>query len=268
RCAPDVRVESGEAVVLGEYDAVRPAAGELGCDAVELCAEHEPDVVAPELAGKLAPLAEQLERVPRGPAAGKLDERPAVVALRRRLFAEPLGSLPAARVGRTLGGELADARRGGGEVCEPLAAAWRRDVPHREHASRGSRLAETLVVLVHLPDEVVCLPDVDASVSRPVRVPAVRERKQRGRFELPRLVAVVGLACRTQPAGDHLDRRDARQMRPAQECGRLGGNLPRLRVGAWDLFDEADDLHLWEPNEACWLSCTTSTATWSRSIKC
>src|SRR5439155_12826861 len=145
RRAPGVRVGFGGAVVVGQHDAVGPAAGELGCDAVELRAEHEPDVVAPELAGKLAPLAEQLERVPRGPAAGKLDERPAVVALRRRLFAEPLGFLPAARVGRALGGELADARRGGGEVCEPLTAAWRRDVPHREHASRGSRLAETLV---------------------------------------------------------------------------------------------------------------------------
>src|SRR6266436_9762261 len=36
------------------------------------------------------------------------------------------------------------------------------------------------------------------------------------------------------------------------------------RVGPGDLFDEANDLHLWEPNHPCWPSCTTSMAISSR----
>src|SRR6266852_5184451 len=33
------------------------------------------------------------------------------------------------------------------------------------------------------------------------------------------------------------------------------------RVGARNLFDETDDLHLWQPNQRCSLSSTTSMAT-------
>src|SRR5882724_4504468 len=39
------------------------------------------------------------------------------------------------------------------------------------------------------------------------------------------------------------------------------------RVAARDLFDEADDLHLWEPNQRCSPSSTTSTATWLPSTR-
>ena len=341
---------------------------------VQPCPEHECHVIAPELACQLAAFAEQLEGVPRGPVVGELDERPAVVALRRRLLAEALRFLPAGGIRCALRRKLADALRGGGEVREPLAGAWRRDVSYREHARGRSRLAETLVVLAHLADEVLCRPDVDASVGRSVSsLSAVCERKQGRLFELPRFVAVVRLARRAHAPVDDLDGGDAGQVRPAQEGSRFGRNLPRLgigrlasaedevdasllldrerqgarrpervrygehavgevnapfgaerqagpqrllglwrphrqrdhlgarergrlrdgsgierieqerhafsaqlfrllveldRVGARNLFDEADDLHVWEPSGACWPFCTTSTAISLRSRRC
>src|SRR5439155_2355229 len=60
--------------------------------------------------------------------------------------------------------------------------------------------------------------------------------------------------------------------RVEEERDTLATQGPRLRievdrVAARDLFDEADDLHLWEPNQRCSLSSTTSTATWLLSTR-
>ena len=129
-------MEVREAIVLGEHDAVCAAARELARDVAEVCAEHERDVVAAELSGKLAPFPEQLVREPCRPAADELHEGPAVIAPWRRLLAEPLRLVPAARLWRTLRGDLANALRGGREVREPLAEALRRDVAHCEHTRR------------------------------------------------------------------------------------------------------------------------------------
>ena len=130
-----------------------------------------------------------------------------------------------------LGHKRAQAFRCVIDGVDDFASSFGRDVSHRENARRRSRLAETLVVLVHLADEVLCRPDIDASVGRfASRLSAVGERKQGRPFELPRFVAVVRLARRAHaPVGD-LDGGDAGQVRPAQEGSRFGRNLPRLGI--------------------------------------
>src|SRR6185503_16565937 len=89
-------------------------------------AEHERDVVAAELSRKLSAFCEQLERRARRPAAHRLDERPAVVLLRRRLLTEPFGLVPARRLRTAVRCELADPRDGRIELGVAVARALRR----------------------------------------------------------------------------------------------------------------------------------------------
>src|SRR5439155_17974008 len=57
------------------------------------------------------------------------------------------------------------------------------------------------------------------------------------------------------------------EQRHALAPQRLRLRIALDRVGAWNLLDQADDLHVWEPNRACSPSCTTSTGIWLRSRK-
>src|SRR5207248_3700283 len=108
---------------------------------------------------------------PRRPAVDELDGGPAVVASARllaeplRLLAEPLRLLPRGRGAldrsEPLANRLRRLRGAGGDETGPLRA----DVAHCQDARRGAGLAEPLVVLAHLADEVGGRPDLDRPVA-------------------------------------------------------------------------------------------------------
>src|SRR5207247_5336731 len=130
----------------------------------DVVADDECDVGAAELPRELASLREQLEGGSRRAAADGLDERPAVVG-RAGLLGQVAGLLPGGRSGRPLLRQLADSRRRRLDRLDPLTGPLGRDVPYGEDARGRAGLAEALVVLAHLVDEIGRRPDVDRAVS-------------------------------------------------------------------------------------------------------
>src|SRR5205814_9796476 len=113
---------------------------------------------------ELSTLRDELERSSRGPVAERLYERPAVVRL-ARLLTQALRLLPGRCGPRALveqGRHTLGALLGGG--CE-LAGAVGRHVSHREDPGRRAGLAEPLVVLAQVVDEIACRPDVDRALT-------------------------------------------------------------------------------------------------------
>src|SRR5437870_6331328 len=101
-----------------------------------------------------------------------LDERPAVVRLSGRL-AETFGLVPSRRLGCSLGQQFSYACRCFVDGVEDVAGALGRDVPNGQDARGRSGLAEALVVLTQVVDEIGGGPDVDVAVARPVCGPRV-----------------------------------------------------------------------------------------------
>jgi hypothetical protein len=225
----------------GHEDAVGSVARELRGD---VGTEHDRDVLAAQLAGELAAFRQQLERRPCRPPVGELDERPAVVLLRRRLLPDALGLVPARRLRSALARQGADLFDRGWKFREAGTGALGRDVAHGEHACRRSGLSEALVVLVHFVDEVGRSPHVDPAVCLGFYIARVGERDDRLRGQLPGLVAVIRLARRAEHALVHLGLDDACQMRPTEERRGLGRNLPGLRVGRLAAADHEVDVPL------------------------
>ena len=84
--------------------------------------------------------------------------------------------VPRGLAGRTRSGKRADPSGGFLDRAGPLSKALGRDVVDCEYPSRGARLAEALVVLVQIVDEVACRPYVDATFSWPCCRLALRPR--------------------------------------------------------------------------------------------
>src|SRR5439155_20268219 len=118
------------------------------------------------------------------------------------------------------------------------------DVTHRQDARRRSGLTEALVVLAYLFDEIACCPDVDASVGVRVRVSCMGKGEHRRAGELVRLEAVIRLANRSNGGAVDLDLDHARDVRPAEEGGGFGGNLPGLRGGRLPSAEDEVDVAL------------------------
>ena len=227
--APELGVVVGEPLVLDHDDAFGAVSCRLACRAGDVGAENERHVLAAELPGELASLAEQLERGADRATADVLDQRPAVVALARPL-PEPFRFLPRGGVDPPFGQERLQPRcrvLGGREdVAAPLGC----HVTYGQDARGRAGLAEALVVLVHLVDEIARGPDLDRSSGALGGFSCVREGEHRRPRELIRLETVIGLANRADGTPLHLQLDDARDVRPAEKGSGFGGNLPRLGV--------------------------------------
>ena len=142
------------------------------------------------------------------------------------------GLLPARWLGRALGEQRAHFR--GRLLCARGSdpGTLGPGVADGEHACRRSGLAEALVVLEDLVDEIGRLPDLDRAVCVAARRLLGREADgdDDREIRLVDLLAEVRVPREPERVARALDDRRVRDMRPAEERGDLGRHLPGLRV--------------------------------------